>query len=486
MFHSKRLLALAAVGSLVFAACGSDDNSSDTTDAPADTEAPAATEAPADTEAPAETDAPADTGATTDTEAPADTEAPDASGEAFAADTSACDDPEAATAPIEGDILIGSSIPLSGGPAVLFAPFGAGMQAYVDYYNAENGGVNGQQLQLTVKDDQYTADLTKANVDELVFDDNVALLTGIIGSANNLAVQADLNAQCIPQLWAATGAPNWGEVDTNPWTSGLLVPYAIESEVWAQYIESEYGEGATVALFTVNNEFGQAYVDAFTESAAAHGIEIVAQETIEAADSGAPSGQMTNIVAANPDAILAVPLGAQCIAFMTELGNAKAANPDFNPAVYQTATCANPIFFGAVSNGGADGVFTSSNLKDVNNADVVASDEKVSTYIDNFTAAAPDADPGGIGAAGWVAMELTVEAIQQAADAGNLSREGIINAVRNIDYTASLLRDGLNFKMDATDGFIAEGTQLTAWNGTGFDDVGEVVNLEGSLGVYNP
>ena len=179
---------------------------------------------PADTAAPADTEAPSDTEASTDTEAPAD-------GEAFAVDTSACEDPDAATAPIEGTIKIGSSIPLSGGPAVLFAPFGAGAQAYIDYYNTENGGVNGQQLELTIKDDQYTADLTKANVDELIFDDQVSLLAGIIGSANNLAVQADTTAQCIPQLYAATGAPNWGDVENNPWTSGLLVPYAIEAEV---------------------------------------------------------------------------------------------------------------------------------------------------------------------------------------------------------------------------------------------------------------
>ena len=130
-------------------------------------------------------------------------------------------------------IKIGTSIPLSGGPAVLFAPFGAGVQAYIDYYNTEFGGVNGQPLELIIKDDQYTADLTKANVDELIFDDQVALLGGIIGSANNLAVQADTTAQCIPQLYAATGAPNWGDVENNPWTSGLLVPYEIEAEVWA-------------------------------------------------------------------------------------------------------------------------------------------------------------------------------------------------------------------------------------------------------------
>ena len=238
------------------------------------------------------------------------------------------------------------------------------------------------------------------------------------------------------------------------------------------------------SLFTVNNEFGAAYVEAFTKSAEAHGIEIVAEESIEAADSGAPSGQMTNIVAAAPDAILAVPLGAQCIAFMTELGNAKAANPDFNPDTYLTATCANKIFFGAVSNGGSTGVYTSSNLKDVNNPDVVAADEEASKYMAAFEAAAPDADPGGIGAAGWLAMELTVQAIQEASDAGNLSREGIINAVRNIDYKASLLRDGLNFKMGPDDGYIAEGTQLTQWDGTGFVDVGSVVDLEGSLGVF--
>ena len=53
---------------------------------------------------------------------------------------------------------------------------------------------------MIIKDDQYTADLTKANVDELIFDDEVAMLGGIIGSANNLAVQDDTNAQCYPQL----------------------------------------------------------------------------------------------------------------------------------------------------------------------------------------------------------------------------------------------------------------------------------------------
>jgi polar amino acid transport system substrate-binding protein len=53
----RRLLPVLTIGALVFAACGSDDSSSDSTDAPAETEAAAATDAPDGTDAPAATEA---------------------------------------------------------------------------------------------------------------------------------------------------------------------------------------------------------------------------------------------------------------------------------------------------------------------------------------------------------------------------------------------------------------------------------------------
>jgi len=74
-------------------------------------------------------------------------------------------EPAGGWTPIEGALKIGTSLPLSGGPAVLFAPLGAGQQAYIDYYNAEFGGIDGQEIEVVIKDDQYQADLTKANVD---------------------------------------------------------------------------------------------------------------------------------------------------------------------------------------------------------------------------------------------------------------------------------------------------------------------------------
>ena len=190
MVRSKKLIAFAATGALVLAACGSDDDSSDTTDVETET-SEAVDEAETETseamdDAETETSEAMDDAETETSEVMDDAETEtsevmddaEASGAAFAVDVSVCDDPDAATAPIEGSITIGTSIPLSGGPAVLFAPFADGQQAYIDYYNAEFGGVNGQELELVVKDDQYTADLTVANVDELVFDDEVDVIAG--------------------------------------------------------------------------------------------------------------------------------------------------------------------------------------------------------------------------------------------------------------------------------------------------------------------
>ena len=69
---------------------------------------------------------------------------------------------------------------------------------------------------------------------------------------------------------------------------------------------------------------------------------------------------------------------------------------------------------------------------------------------------------------------------------GAARRESIANAARNIDWKPSLLREGLSFRMDATDGYAAEGAQLVAWDtaGSTFVDVGEVRSFDGLLGVY--
>lgn len=449
MIRSRRarLFAVPFAGLLVLAACGSDSGGSSSTEAPA-TEAPGS-EAPA-SEAPA-SEAPA-------SEAPTTEAAP----EGFIADTEACTDPEAAEAPIEGTVKIGSSMPLSGGPAVAFKPVADGFKLYMDKVNAE-GLLPGLQIETTIEDDQYVAANTTAAVEKLIDQTGVNMFSGIIGSPNNLAVRDLLNEECYPQLNALTGYPGWGDFEHYPWTTGALVPYNVETAVYVDTMKSLFPQGAKVALYYVNNEFGQAYVDAFKELAAAANLEIVDEQTIEAADSNPPTAQITSIASKKPDVIMAVPLGAQCPAFLKEVTNAKAANAGWAPAVFQTNTCASKLFLSLLAQESGDGVYTSGNIKDVNDPKNAA-DPNVAAFLAAVTAAGIEGDPGVV-AAGWSSAESTVAILKQAAASpGGLSRKSIIEAARNLDFTPSLFRDGLSYATSATDGYPVEGLQVLQWN----------------------
>ena len=102
---------------------------------------------------------------------------------------------------------------------------------------------------------------------------------------------------------------------------------------------------------------------------------------------------------------------------------------------------------------------------------------------------APDANAlSTIAIAGWSSMEVAVEAARQALEAGDLSRVGIMNAARNVDFAPVLQLEGLRAIMNAEDAYTAEGTQLVQWSDAEkyLVPVGEVSNYEGSLGVYTP
>ena len=450
---TSRLAAFALTGALVLASCGGDDSAS-TTEAPAP-----GTEAPA-TDAPG-TDAPA-------TDAPA---------ESWAVNPDDCADPEAPNAPIEGTVKIGSVLPLSGGTAALaFAPVRDGMEAYVKYAN-ENKILGDVTIELQVEDDQYNKDLTPGAVDKLL-DGEVNLVTGIVGTPDNLAVRDTLNEECVPQLLALTGSPEWGHVDEYPWTTGALVPYDVESKAYAKAIHELFPDGAKVALFTVNSDFGAAYVDAFKEIASdpASGIEIVDEQTIDAAASEPPTAQVNAIAAKAPDAILAVPLGAQCPSFLSTVTEAKAANAGWEPKVFLTATCASSLIL-SVAGPAADGLYTSNNLVDINNPDY-SSLPKVKEYVDYMTAQGK-ADVATTAGAGWNVIETTVEILRIASESPEgLTRASIMNAARNYAYAPMLGRPGVELKMNgADDAYQAQSLQVVQYNATTkiFTDITDVI-----------
>jgi branched-chain amino acid transport system substrate-binding protein len=452
MRSRRNLCAFGITTVLVLAACGGGGSKASTT-----SPAPAATSgtiAAAQTSAPsaATTAAP---GATTGATTPATTPAP----ASWTVDTSKCADKARAEKAITGTVKIGAAMPLSGSPAAAFGPVKDGFQLYLNYASAK-GLLPGYTLSADIRDDQYDSTQTPGVVSSLI-DSGVDMFSGIIGTPNNLAVRDTLNQECIPQLLALTGSPSWGDVANYPWTTGALVPYDVEASIYATKIK-ELKPGAKVALFSINNEFGKAYIDEFKKKATEFGFQIVDEQTVEAGDNNPPTTQVSSIADKQPDAIVAIPLGLQCPVFLNELANAKAQHAGWNPPVFITNTCASKLFFG-LAGPAADGVYTSNNLLDSNdpkNATVPA----VKTFLDAYAAAGLAGDPG-VTEAGWSLGESTVAILNAALKTGTLSRKTIIEAARNLTYTPSLARPKVQYKMNgSTDPFAFQTLQVLQWS----------------------
>jgi branched-chain amino acid transport system substrate-binding protein len=469
--RTGRALAAMIAATTLVAACGGDDG--ETTDT-GGTETTAGGETTTgDTDAPSSTEA-TDTTEGADTTQGGDTTEPAAS-DGWAVNADDCVDPDAANAPIEGTIKLGSVLPLSGGAAAAaFAPVKDGLEAYIKYAN-ENDLLNGVTIELTIEDDQYNKDLTPTAVTKLI-DGGAHAMTGIIGSPNNAAVRDTLNDNCIPQLLALTGSPAWGEVADYPWTTGALVPYTVESQVYATQIAEDFPDGATVALFHVANEFGEIYAQAFKDIADDFNLEIVDEQTIEAADANPPVSQVTSIAGKKPDVVMAIPLGAGCIGFLTEMAAAKAADTSWTPATYLTNTCASGLILGAAGPA-ANGLITSNNGLDVLDP-ANASNPGVVTYLAEMEKAGKS-DIVQSASAGWTVGETTVAILKQAMESPDgLTQASIINAARNFTYTPSLGRPGVEYKMNGEDDvFMAESLQVITFDATTgtFSDVGEVI-----------
>lgn len=452
--RGHHLAALATAATLLLMACASDKKATTTDTAASGTTPPAGSSTPA-----TGSSATTNTAATTAWKAPVDK----------------CADPEAAKAAITGNLAIGSAMPLSGSPAVAFAPVKDGFELYLKYAN-ENKMLPGINITANIKDDQYDATQTPGVVSSLI-DAKVNIFSSIIGTPNNLAVRDTLNEECIPQLGALTGNPAWGaDVAKYPWLTGALVPYNIESQMYATKLKELIGDGGTVGLFYINTEFGKIYADAFKPAAQKLGLKVVDEETVEGTDNNPPANQVGKIAAQKPKAIMAVPLGLQCPAFLKELANAKAANPGWEPKVFVTNTCASKLFVDALAGPAGDGVYTSGNLLDGSDPKN-ASNPGIKTFRGAYDAAGLKGDVGTT-ETGWTAAEVTVAILIKAQASGTLSRQSIIEAARNMTYTPTMGRPGTVYKMNGEkDGYPFQTLTILQWNHatTTFTEIGAAI-----------
>ncbi len=393
------------------------------------------------------------------------------------------------TAEIEGDtIKIVSSFPQSGLTAA-FSEIARGWKAYFDKVNADGGvEIAGKtyQIEYEDQDDQYNAAETSGNIDEMVGPegDGAFAVFSVVGTANNLAIRDTLGELCVPNVFAATGSPAWGNPDY-PWTIGsTLAPYTLEGYMFAQLLEQE-NPSAKVAMLVQDDDFGAAYEEGFRSAIEGTDIEVVAVEKYSTGASEV-SAQITTLAASGADAFFD---GGTLLACPDALTKAAAAG--WEPLTWVSGTCTSDTLMGLAGEAAA-GVYSGANLKDPLNPDW-DDDPAMVEYLETIQQYQPDGfrPTNAIVGYGYTQAAVFVEALE-AAEAP--TRLAVMESLHNLDgiTDTGLLLPGVSVTTSADDPYMGESLQLLQYEFTGegarnhFVPQGELVDFEGQTAELTP
>jgi branched-chain amino acid transport system substrate-binding protein len=179
------------------------------------------------------------------------------------------------------EILLGQTMPYSG-PASGYAPIGHVEAAYIDFIN-DQGGINGRNVRLLSLDDGYSPPKTLEQTRRLVEDDGVAFIFQQLGTPTAMAARRYLNQKQIPQLFVGSGATQFGDRQSFPWTMGWQISYQIEGRVYARYVQTEKPD-AKIAVLYQNDDSGKDFIKGFTDGLGDKAGMIVASVSYEPAD----------------------------------------------------------------------------------------------------------------------------------------------------------------------------------------------------------
>lgn len=439
MKRLKWIGAIAMALALVAAACGGDDEATDTTAAP---------------------------------------DGGDTSGEELFIDPEFdCAEDYNGTQGIEGDTIKIGTIRPSEGPFVIFDQVTAGLEAYVNAANEAGGITAGDgkkyQIELIKENDGYDPARTPALARKLVEEDGVFALVGVIGTENNKAIRDYLNENCVPNIALGTGSTEWGRADEFPWYISSLPSYAVEANAWADYL-AETNPDAKVAILFQDDDFGKAYKSAFEKAVEGTDIEVVAEQGFNPLAGGTTEAAVVQLSQSGADTFIAGISGTPCpqtLGFIPQT---------WEPEVFISLTCAGGTAM-AIAGDAAEGVITAQAIYDPSDpADAAL--PQVQEFVEQATIGGLDESQinGGISAAGWGFGAFFAKGLEETE---TVDRASVMNALFALEDAAplGLVREGITINTNGgEDPWAIEGYRLVQRNADGsWQELVPITNREG-------
>lgn len=341
----------------------------------------------------------------------------------------------ATTGVTKNQILIGTSLPQSG-LAASYGVIAGGEQAYFDYINAK-GGIYGRKLKLIALDDNYDPTRTLANVRNLVQSRNVFALIGVLGTANNLAIQSFLTQQKVPLVMPLTGST--GVIQPlRKYTFTYQPSYTVEAKALVDYAVKTL-HAQKIGVFYQDDEFGQEGLKAATDEAVKLGASLGASAQYSLTDLDM-SNQVQNMQQAGVDAVIMFSIPTATGFFL-----GAAAKAGFQTHFLSSSVGGDPTILKALGPA-ADGVYFTDWLPDWAQAKETALYRQIlAKYGNSKTAPVGPSTEGGMAAA-----QILVEGIKRAGK--NLTRSGLVAALESLHHWNGGIAPNVNYSSSKHDG----------------------------------
>ena len=202
-------------------------------------------------------------------------------------------------------IKIGYLGPLSGNVAQYGIAVQNGVKLYVDQLN-KAGGINGKQVELVSYDEEGDATKAVTGYNSLL-DSGVVAIVGDVTTGPCTAVVAAAYPDNTPMITASATATSitynadTNTVYTNMFRSCFIDPF--QGETMARFAKEVLGAQTAAILYNNQDTYSTGVYDYFVSKANEIGLELVATESYAGDAIVDFSGQLTNIVAKDPDVL---------------------------------------------------------------------------------------------------------------------------------------------------------------------------------------
>lgn len=339
------------------------------------------------------------------------------------------------------EIVIGSSLALSGHAKYLGTQTLLGAMSYLNYIN-ERGGVHGRKIKVITYDDRYDPPLCLSNTLKLIVEQQVFSLFCYVGTPTTVKIIPIVKEAEIPLVGMFTGA-NALRDPFNPHIINVRASYYQETEEAVRRFVEDLGL-TRIAVFYQYDAYGFDGLKGTELALKKLGLAPVARGSYVRGTLDVEDG-LDRIMAGDAEAVVMIGTYEPCAKFIT-LARKKGFNPVFH----------NVSFVGAEELARLLGMDEGS----VFVTQVVPPPKSPATrtllwganeYIELLKRYYPEETPNSVGLEGYINAKVLVEGLQRAGR--DLTRESFVEAIESIRDFSLGIANTLSFSPHDHQGF---------------------------------